>query len=237
MLPMEVTKARHNDRECSTAFARTPNKALKLTKGAEVRAPRHSASLRRCSVPRSTFFTNVPSQLSAVLSGPRRSGVGARFAGRQSLAAIVVGLSLAGAVWPSLAHACSNICVSVTPGGKYSLKGARVVFIAEVVEVVEVKDGVDAILQVQEVYKGKVGPSVIVESGWGGGGWGADCRYSFVKGGKYLFFSAPDSLGRVGAPGPCDRDPRIEADPKLTAWVRKHKRRAVQARPSAPSLK
>ena len=42
------------------------NKALKLTKGAEVRAPRHSASLRRCSVPRSTFFTNVPSQLNAV---------------------------------------------------------------------------------------------------------------------------------------------------------------------------
>src|SRR5688500_1480586 len=45
------------------------NKALKLTKGAEVRAPRHSASLRRCSVPRSTFFTNVPSQLNAVLGG------------------------------------------------------------------------------------------------------------------------------------------------------------------------
>jgi hypothetical protein len=47
-----------------------PNKALKLTKGAEVRAPRHSASLRRRSVPRSTFFTNVPSQLNAVFCGP-----------------------------------------------------------------------------------------------------------------------------------------------------------------------
>lgn len=43
--------------------------SLKLTKGAEVRAPRHSASLRRCSVPRSTFFTNVPSQLNAVFGG------------------------------------------------------------------------------------------------------------------------------------------------------------------------
>src|SRR5688500_16217392 len=42
------------------------NKALKLTKGAEVRAPRHYASLHRSSVPRSTFFTNVPSQLNAV---------------------------------------------------------------------------------------------------------------------------------------------------------------------------
>ena len=46
------------------------NKALKLTKGAEVRAPRHSASLYRGSVPRSTFFTNVPSQLNAVFDGP-----------------------------------------------------------------------------------------------------------------------------------------------------------------------
>jgi hypothetical protein len=45
------------------------NKALKLTKGAEVRAPRHSASLHRGSVPRSTFFTNVPSQLNAVFDG------------------------------------------------------------------------------------------------------------------------------------------------------------------------
>ena len=52
---------------------RTPNKALKLTKGAEVRAPRHSASLSWGSVPRSTFFTNVPSQLNAVLAG--RGGV------------------------------------------------------------------------------------------------------------------------------------------------------------------
>ena len=48
-----------------------PNKALKLTKGAKVRAPRHSASPRRCSVPRGTFFTNVPSQLNAVLARPR----------------------------------------------------------------------------------------------------------------------------------------------------------------------
>ena len=47
-----------------------PNKALKLTKGAEVRAQRHSASPRRCSVPQCTFFTNVPSQLNAVLGGP-----------------------------------------------------------------------------------------------------------------------------------------------------------------------
>jgi hypothetical protein len=46
------------------------NKALKLTTGAEVRAPRHSASLHRSSVPRSTFFTNVPSQLNAVLGRP-----------------------------------------------------------------------------------------------------------------------------------------------------------------------
>jgi hypothetical protein len=45
------------------------NKALKLTKGAEVRAPRHSAWQRTCSVPRSTFFTNVPSQLNAVFDG------------------------------------------------------------------------------------------------------------------------------------------------------------------------
>jgi hypothetical protein len=46
-----------------------PNKALKLTKGAEVRAPRHSAWQRTCSVPRSTFFINVPSQLNAVFCG------------------------------------------------------------------------------------------------------------------------------------------------------------------------
>jgi hypothetical protein len=45
------------------------NKALKLTKGAKVRAPRHSASHQLGSVPRSTFFTNVPSQLNAVLGG------------------------------------------------------------------------------------------------------------------------------------------------------------------------
>jgi hypothetical protein len=42
------------------------NKALKLTKGAAVRAPRHSASIRRGSVPQCTFITNVPSQLNAV---------------------------------------------------------------------------------------------------------------------------------------------------------------------------
>ena len=46
-----------------------PNKALKLTKGAEVRALRHSASLRRSYVPQRTFFTNVPSQLNAVFCG------------------------------------------------------------------------------------------------------------------------------------------------------------------------
>src|SRR5688500_14602895 len=51
----------------STSEKAPSNKALKLTKGAEVRAPRHSASHQRCSVPRSTFFTNVPSQLNAVL--------------------------------------------------------------------------------------------------------------------------------------------------------------------------
>jgi hypothetical protein len=51
-----------------TSFTEAPpNKALKLTKGAEVRAPRHSASQRTCSVPRSTFFTNVPSQLNSLL--------------------------------------------------------------------------------------------------------------------------------------------------------------------------
>jgi hypothetical protein len=36
-----------------------PNKALKLTKPAKERAPRHSASLPRGSVPQRTFFTNV----------------------------------------------------------------------------------------------------------------------------------------------------------------------------------
>jgi hypothetical protein len=39
------------------------NNALKLTKGAEVRAQRHFAPLRAVSVPQRTFFTNVPSQL------------------------------------------------------------------------------------------------------------------------------------------------------------------------------
>ena len=55
-----------NGLSCGAALA---NKALKLTKGAEVRAPRHSAWQRTCSVPRSTFFTNVPSQLNAVFCG------------------------------------------------------------------------------------------------------------------------------------------------------------------------
>jgi len=43
-------------------LAVTPNEALKLTKGADGRAPHHSASLRRSYVPQRTFFTNVPSQ-------------------------------------------------------------------------------------------------------------------------------------------------------------------------------
>jgi hypothetical protein len=44
------------------------NKAMKLTKGAEVRAARHSAGQRRSSMPHRTFFTNVPSQLNAVFA-------------------------------------------------------------------------------------------------------------------------------------------------------------------------
>ena len=47
-----------------------PNKALQQTKGAKVRAARHSAGIRRGSMPRCTFFTNVPSQLNAVLAKP-----------------------------------------------------------------------------------------------------------------------------------------------------------------------
>ena len=42
------------------------NNEMQLTKGAEVRAARHSAGQRRCSMPHHTFFTNVPSQLNAV---------------------------------------------------------------------------------------------------------------------------------------------------------------------------
>jgi len=49
----------------SAGLAVRPNKALKLTKPAKERAPRHSASLRRSYVPQRTLFTNVASQLNA----------------------------------------------------------------------------------------------------------------------------------------------------------------------------
>jgi hypothetical protein len=70
------------------------NKALKQTKGAEVRAPRHSAWQRTCSVPRSTFFTNVPSQLNAALG--RLCGRGEMTMTRR--AALLLGALLSAAV-------------------------------------------------------------------------------------------------------------------------------------------
>ena len=51
----------------------TPHEALKLTKGADGRAPHHSASLRRSYVPQRTFFTNVPSPLDPVFGGRQMS--------------------------------------------------------------------------------------------------------------------------------------------------------------------
>ncbi|SRR5260221_9902799 len=50
------------------------NKEMQLTKGAKVRAARHSAGQRRCSMPHRTLFTNVPSQLISVFDGPNIEG-------------------------------------------------------------------------------------------------------------------------------------------------------------------
>jgi hypothetical protein len=71
------------------------NKALKLTKGAEGRAPRHSASLQRSSVPRSTFFTNVPSQLNAVFDGRRGGNNGVKAAAILLCVFLIAGSSAA----------------------------------------------------------------------------------------------------------------------------------------------
>jgi len=48
-----------------------PNNEMHQTKGAKVRAPRHSASRSAASVPRRTIFINAPSQVISVLDGLR----------------------------------------------------------------------------------------------------------------------------------------------------------------------
>jgi hypothetical protein len=45
--------------EASVVATAPSNKALKLTKPIQVRAPRHSAIPSRCSVPQRTFFINA----------------------------------------------------------------------------------------------------------------------------------------------------------------------------------
>jgi hypothetical protein len=121
------------------------------------------------------------------------------------------------------ASSCDMVCVSdIKP--KRVFKAAPAVFIARVVEL---EPGVEAVLEVEEVYKGAVGPAVVVSSGWG-----ADCRYGFVADGRYIFFSAPDASGRVRQPDTCaEPQPLVDASDSFIKWVRKHKRVPIQSAP------
>src|SRR5687767_8035740 len=64
-------------------------------------------------------------------------------------------------VMPVRGHACSIPCPSYRRPDEKAFQSAQAVFSATVVE----KRGRDARLQVNEVYKGKVGPFIVVESG------------------------------------------------------------------------
>ncbi len=140
---------------------------------------------------------------------------------------LVAGLFLCSLAGVGGAQGCDLLCVANT-NPKRAFKKAPAVFVARVVQVIP---GVDARLAVEEVYKGRVGPYVVVSSGWG-----ADCRVPFVQGAHYLFFATPDS-GRVPAPGFCaDPPPTIANDAKYMKWVRKHKRVPIQTEPVAPPL-
>src|SRR5687767_5199054 len=95
-------------------------------------------------------------------------------------AAVLVIMTACGVGLPTMASSCDMVCVTdIKP--KRVFKAAPAVFIARVVRL---QPGVEATLEVEEVYKGAVGPSVVVSSGWG-----ADCRYAFMQEQRYIFFS------------------------------------------------
>ena len=170
------------------------------------------------------------SPLISVLDGPWAGGVCRQKAGvRRSRADLLVGsvFAIAWLLPPQAVSACSMVCVNKV-SGQVLFGRVDAVFIGRVVDV---QEGVDAVLQVEEVYRGRVGPSVIVESGWG-----ADCRQSFRKDRRYLLFSAPDTNGRVRSPSACDPPAAIESDPSLVAWIRSHKRLRIRKGPVAPPL-
>jgi hypothetical protein len=131
-------------------------------------------------------------------------------------------------VMPVRGHACSIPCPSYLRPDERVFQSAAAVFAATVVE----KQGRDARLQVNEVYKGKVGPFIVVESGSR-----SACRYPFQQGRKYLLFKAPDEQGRIAAPGACtDPTTDLDADAAMVEALAKRTRVARERSPSAPPL-
>jgi hypothetical protein len=119
------------------------------------------------------------------------------------------------------------VCLGPDTDLHKAFKAAPAVFIARVIAV---EERGDARLEVEEVYKGKVGPTAIVASGFG-----ADCRPAFFENKRYIFFASPDAGARIPPPGLCD-DPTqdVEKNPKVVAWVRRHRRVAIESGRVAP---
>jgi hypothetical protein len=136
---------------------------------------------------------------------------------------LLVGTVLAANQSPPLS-ACELISVPQDP--KETFAQARGVFVAKAIAVNEFQ----AYLEVLEVYKGKIGPAVVLPQL-------SNCLWGIKQDHTYFLFGEPDAYGQLAGPEIVEPDPDVANSPELAAWIRSHKRIKIQSHPKPEPIR